>query len=448
MDALRRERARTEIGESGRAELVTVAPARSSGWSTRVIAVTRSSGRRPIRERVLLVLPVGPLAAARSDPGGVGPHRRAAPGARRLRRASVARAPGHPRRPRRVELAAGRTTRWSRRSRRPASRPRSRRRRARHDGVRRAIVLGVVLGEDEGLPEPCRTTSAPPASTTSWPSRDRTSPSSPAGSTGSAGCCGSEVVRELATSASIAAYVLAVGWQPSVVRAGVAGGLASLAWLAARPSDRWHFLALGALVLMAWMPTSLLEPGFQLSFAAVAAIFVAVPRVRRRLDGLSASRRGCRRPRRRGRLRARHGADRPRPLRRGAGLHGARERRRLRRGAAGARPRACSPRSSIPSRRRRRGSRVARGLGCRLARARRTRRRGPAERAGRRAADWLALALGSRPGWHSARCADRHLRAHRVAVAVVSSARLLLSPSRRLGRTRPDRRGIHRPASV
>jgi len=38
-------------------------------------------------------------------------------------------------------------------------------------------------------------------------------------------------------------------------------------------------------VLMAWMPTSLLEPGFQLSFAAVAAIFVAVPRVRRRLDG-------------------------------------------------------------------------------------------------------------------------------------------------------------------
>ena len=79
--------------------------------------------------------------------------------------------------------------------------------------------------------------------------------------------------------------MLAVGWQPSVVRAGVAGALASLAWLAARPTDRWHFLALGAFVLMAWMPTSLLEPGFQLSFAAVAAIFVAVPRVRRRLDG-------------------------------------------------------------------------------------------------------------------------------------------------------------------
>jgi competence protein ComEC len=84
----------------------------------------------------------------------------------------------------------------------------------------------------------------------------------------------------------IVAYVLAVGWQPSVARAAVAGALASLAWLASRPRDRWHFFAVGALVLMAWMPTSLLEPGFQLSFAAVAAIFVAVPRLRHKLDGL------------------------------------------------------------------------------------------------------------------------------------------------------------------
>jgi competence protein ComEC len=38
-------------------------------------------------------------------------------------------------------------------------------------------------------------------------------------------------------------------------------------------------------VLLAWNPYSLLEPGFQLSFTAVAAIFVAVPRVERALDG-------------------------------------------------------------------------------------------------------------------------------------------------------------------
>ena len=48
--------------------------------------------------------------------------------------------------------------------------------------------------------------------------------------------------RELATIAVIGAYVLAVGWQPSVARAGVAGALASLAWLAARPSRSWQAL--------------------------------------------------------------------------------------------------------------------------------------------------------------------------------------------------------------
>jgi competence protein ComEC len=78
---------------------------------------------------------------------------------------------------------------------------------------------------------------------------------------------------------------MAVGWQPSVVRAGVAGALASLAWLAARPRDRWYFLLLGAALLLAWNPYSLYEAGFQLSFAAVAAIFVLVPRVERVLEG-------------------------------------------------------------------------------------------------------------------------------------------------------------------
>jgi predicted membrane metal-binding protein len=61
--------------------------------------------------------------------------------------------------------------------------------------------------------------------------------------------------------AVIPAYTLAVGWQPSVVRAAVAGSLASLAWLAARQRDRWYCLLLGAAVLLAWNPYSLLDPG-------------------------------------------------------------------------------------------------------------------------------------------------------------------------------------------
>jgi competence protein ComEC len=80
-------------------------------------------------------------------------------------------------------------------------------------------------------------------------------------------------------------YALAVGWQPSVVRATVAGILVSLAWIAGRPRDRWYALVLGAVVLLVWMPASVLEPGFQLSFAAVAAIFLVVPRITGWLEG-------------------------------------------------------------------------------------------------------------------------------------------------------------------
>src|SRR5205807_2030726 len=83
---------------------------------------------------------------------------------------------------------------------------------------------------------------------------------------------------------AIGGYVLAVGAQPSVVRAGVAGGLGSLAWLASRQADRWYFLCLGALVLLAWNPYDVLDAGFQLSFVAVASIFVLVPRFAHVLD--------------------------------------------------------------------------------------------------------------------------------------------------------------------
>jgi competence protein ComEC len=153
-------------------------------------------------------------------------------------------------------------------------------------GERRAVLAGVVLGEDEGLADELR-------------ERFRTS-----GLYHLLAVSGQNVayvvggmillawalhlprwVGQLAALAAVGGYVLAVGWQPSVVRAGVAGGLASLAWLASRPSDRWYFLLVGAAVLLGWNPYSLLDPGFQLSFAAVAAIFLLVPRIDHRLEG-------------------------------------------------------------------------------------------------------------------------------------------------------------------
>ena len=90
---------------------------------------------------------------------------------------------------------------------------------------------------------------------------------------------------QLAALAAMCGYVLAVGAQPSVIRAGIAGVLGSLAWLTARTADRWHLLLVGAIVLLAWNPYTLLDAGFQLSFAAVLAIFVLVPRFQRFLEG-------------------------------------------------------------------------------------------------------------------------------------------------------------------
>jgi competence protein ComEC len=91
-------------------------------------------------------------------------------------------------------------------------------------------------------------------------------------------------IGELGALAGIACYVLAVGPQPSVIRAGIAGSLASLAWLSGRLRDAWYALLLAAIALLAWNPYLVYDPGFQLSFAAVGAIFTVVPRITRRLE--------------------------------------------------------------------------------------------------------------------------------------------------------------------
>src|SRR5207249_7032826 len=93
------------------------------------------------------------------------------------------------------------------------------------------------------------------------------------------------LVGEVAALCSIAGYVLAVGAQPSVLRAGIAGALGSLAWITARERDRWWFLIAGAFFLLVWNPYTLFDAGFQLSFAAVVAIFTLTPRLLRWLEG-------------------------------------------------------------------------------------------------------------------------------------------------------------------
>ena len=153
-------------------------------------------------------------------------------------------------------------------------------------GERRAVIAGVVLGEDEGLNPELRDRFRASGLYHLLAVSGQNVAYVVAGMLALAWLLGiSRWIAELGALAAVGGYLMAVGWQPSVVRAGVAGGLASLAWLAGRARDRWYFLLLGAAVLLAWNPYSLLEPGFQLSFGAVASIFLLVPRLEAWLAG-------------------------------------------------------------------------------------------------------------------------------------------------------------------
>ena len=160
------------------------------------------------------------------------------------------------------------------------------------DGERRAVIAGVVLGEDEGLDQALRDDFRASGLYHLLAVSGQNVAYVIFGTLVAAWVVGlPRWLAHLSALGCVAGYVLAVGWQPSVVRAGVAGSLASLAWLLARPADRWYFLLVGAAVLLAVNPYAALEPGFQLSFAAVAAIFVLVPRLGRRLEGYPVPRR-------------------------------------------------------------------------------------------------------------------------------------------------------------
>jgi competence protein ComEC len=153
-------------------------------------------------------------------------------------------------------------------------------------GQRRGIVEGVILGDEQSLSEELRQRFRASGLYHLLAVSGQNVVLVAGGALALAWLLGlPRWLGQLGALGAIGAYVLAVGAQPSVIRAGVSGALVSLAWLAARPTDRWHFCLLGALVLLGWNPYTLLDPGFQLSFAAVAAIFVLVPMLLRASEG-------------------------------------------------------------------------------------------------------------------------------------------------------------------
>ncbi|MCL5882772.1 MAG: ComEC/Rec2 family competence protein [Actinobacteria bacterium] len=89
--------------------------------------------------------------------------------------------------------------------------------------------------------------------------------------------------------AVICLYVPLTGAGPSIVRAGIVGVLGLAAYLFSRQTNAYHFLALAAAMILSINPWSLLDPGFQLSFGAVIAIFSVAPVLRRPLAALPAA---------------------------------------------------------------------------------------------------------------------------------------------------------------
>jgi competence protein ComEC len=153
-------------------------------------------------------------------------------------------------------------------------------------GERRAVLEGVVLGEDQGLTASLQQdfrasglyhllavsggNVAVVALGTLWLAFLAGVP---------------RLTAEVAVLAAIGGYVLAVGPQPSVLRAGITGALGSVAWLSGRQRDARYALIVAAAALLAWNPYGVLDAGFQLSFAAVLAIFFLAPRIAARLEG-------------------------------------------------------------------------------------------------------------------------------------------------------------------
>ena len=94
-----------------------------------------------------------------------------------------------------------------------------------------------------------------------------------------------------------ALYVPLAGAGPALQRAGVMGAAGIAATAASRPASGAYALLLAAVVTLAVNPRAAGDPGWQLSFAAVAGIIVLSPPLRRglasALDGAS-SRRGVR----------------------------------------------------------------------------------------------------------------------------------------------------------
>jgi competence protein ComEC len=286
LDALDRSPLLAEVDRAARVSAVITAEPRVGMFNQRVFARVSRFGTRRVDEPVQLELPLG-----RSPPQGA-----------RVRLLAVVRLPRGPlhgfdertwlrRQGIHVVLkvdewvatgrrggvggAGDRVRGWLRRASSPGL-----------AGERRALVEGVLLGDDNGLTPGLQNAFRRSGLYHLLAVSGQNVVLLAGGVLGLALLLGvPRVWAHLGALTAIGAYVLAVGPQPSVIRAAVSGAAVSIAWLAARERDPWHVLLLAAVVLLVWNPYTLFDAGFQLSFAAVIAIFLAVGPLVRLAEG-------------------------------------------------------------------------------------------------------------------------------------------------------------------
>jgi competence protein ComEC len=275
LDALDRTQLAADIGRAGDLTVVTTADARPGTFVARQMATAVSFEGRRLDERVELELPLerpppqgarlavlAQIAAPRGPSHGFDERtwlRRQ--GIHVVLKVDRVRVLGH-----RGGLGgvADRLRSWLRRASTPGL-----------SGNRRALVEGVVLGDDTGLSYGLKQAFRRSGLYHLLAVSGENVVLLAAGMLWLGVLAGlPRAWSHVAALAAIGGYVLAVGPQPSVIRAAVSGGAVSVAWLLGRERDGWHALLLAAVVLLGWSPYALFDAGFQLSFAAVAAIFV------------------------------------------------------------------------------------------------------------------------------------------------------------------------------
>ena len=286
LDTLDRSPMSAKVGEAGRATVVVTAPPTQGQFGIRAQGALRRFERDPLGEPVLLELPLGrspPLGAvldvlARVDlPRGPSNGFDERTWLRRHGVHVVLRVDEWQQIGRRGGLGgvADRLHGWLERDSAFGL-----------SGERRAIVDAVVLGDAQGLDDTLLQRFQASGLYHVLAVDGLKVSAVAGGAVALAFVLGAgRYVAELAAVAAVAGYVLAVGARPSVVRAALAAALVSLAWLTARQRDRWQALLVAAAALLAWNPYYVFDAGFQLSFAAVASIFVVAPWVSGKLDG-------------------------------------------------------------------------------------------------------------------------------------------------------------------